>query len=367
MDFGFSAEQDMLREQVQRLVRRDSPIEVVRAIAAGDAALERRLWARTAELGLHGLIVPERHGGLGLGWVDYLVVLEEAGRSLSPLPFVPQALAASAILIAGSDVQKQDWLPSLAAGERRWALGLHDESNWIAPEAVTLSGSRVRGGVVLQGAKPHVSGGAGADELLIAFRIEAGIAAARVEAARLALAAQPTMDATKANARATCDRLFVAEADIMPLDAAALGRLADLGALAVVAEAVGAAEEALRITSDYARERVQFGRPIGQYQGIKHRLADMFVDVESFKSLAYHAAWCADNDPEELPRAASLAKAYASDAFAQIGIDCVGAHGAIGYTAEYDIQLYLKRSKWARAAFGDSDFHLDRVARYGGL
>jgi alkylation response protein AidB-like acyl-CoA dehydrogenase len=130
---------------------------------------------------------------------------------------------------------------------------------------------------------------------------------------------------------------------------------------------VGAADAALTITTDYAKERVQFGNLIGKYQGVKHRLADMYVDIESFRSLLYYAAWTVDEAPEELSRAVSLAKGYASDAFAQIGIDAVQLHGAIGFTAEYDIQLYLKRSKWARPMFGDTDFHYDRVAALGGL
>ena len=133
------------------------------------------------------------------------------------------------------------------------------------------------------------------------------------------------------------------------------------------AESVGAAEAALAMTTAYAKQRIQFGSPIGKYQGVKHRLAEMFVDIESFKSLLYYAAWTVDDAPQELPRAASLAKAYASDAFARIGIDGVQLHGAIGFTAEYDIQLYLKRSKWARPMYGDSDHHYERVAALGGL
>ena len=137
--------------------------------------------------------------------------------------------------------------------------------------------------------------------------------------------------------------------------------------MAITAEMVGAAEAALNMTSEYAKERIQFGKPIGQYQGVKHRLADIYVDVESFKSLLYYAAWTVDEAPAELARSISLAKGYGSDAFARIGIDGIGLHGAIGFTAEYDIQLYLKRSKWARPMYGDSDYHLDRVATLGGL
>jgi alkylation response protein AidB-like acyl-CoA dehydrogenase len=346
---------------------KDSPMEKVRAVAAGDSDLERALWRKTAELGLHGLIVPEDCGGLGLGLIDLIVVLEALGHGLSPLPFIPQALAAAALLIGGDDRQKSEWLPGLASGESRWAIGLYDESNWIAPEAVTFAGRDEEGGVVLGGAKPHIAGGTSADTLLLAFRSERGVGLARIDAGKAIVKAQPCMDATKGNASVLVDGLFVPGEDIVRLDGGQLARLADLGALAVAAESAGAAQAALSMTSGYARERIQFGRPIGQYQGVKHRLADIYVDVESLKSLVYHAAWAADHDPDALPRAVSLAKGYGSDAFAALGIDCVQIHGAVGYTAEYDIQLYLKRAKWARPMFGDSDFHLDRLAGLGGL
>ena len=163
------------------------------------------------------------------------------------------------------------------------------------------------------------------------------------------------------------ENVVIAKEHVLPVSAADLEYLTDVGAVVITAEMVGAAEAALQMTSDYAKERIQFGKPIGQYQGVKHRLADLYVDVESFKSLLYYAAWTIDEAPDELPRAVSLAKGYASDAFAQLGIDGIGLHGAIGFTAEYDIQLYLKRSKWARPMFGDSDYHLDRVAALGGL
>jgi alkylation response protein AidB-like acyl-CoA dehydrogenase len=178
---------------------------------------------------------------------------------------------------------------------------------------------------------------------------------------------QPQMDRTKPTGRVMFDNVTVTDDFILPLGEDDLSYLGDLGAVAVTAEMVGAAEAALNMTSEYAKERLQFGKPIGQYQGVKHRLADIYVDVESFKSLLYYAAWTVDEAPAELARAISLAKGYASDAFAQIGIDGIGLHGAIGFTAEYDIQLYLKRSKWARPMYGDSDYHLDRVATLGGL
>ena len=143
--------------------------------------------------------------------------------------------------------------------------------------------------------------------------------------------------------------------------------LADAGAVAVTAEAVGAAEAALALTVGYANDRIQFGKPIAQFQGVKHPLAEMYVDIESFKSLVYYAAWCIDEDHADAALAAARAKAYASDTFPKLGIDAVGLHGGIGYTWEYDAHLFLKRAKWMRPAFGDADWHYERVAALGGL
>jgi alkylation response protein AidB-like acyl-CoA dehydrogenase len=179
----------------------------------------------------------------------------------------------------------------------------------------------------------------------------------------------PTMDQTKRAGDLRLDNVLIAEADILPATgdgSAALARLLDLGAVAVTAEMIGAMDRALEITSEYAKSRIQFGAPIGKYQGVKHPLAEMYVDAETSRSLLYYAAWCVQESPDELPLAIARAKAYASEAFTRIGDDGVGLHGAIGFTAEYDIQLYLKRSKWALPAYGNADYHYDRVASLGG-
>ncbi|MCZ6890726.1 MAG: acyl-CoA dehydrogenase, partial [Gammaproteobacteria bacterium] len=215
----------------------------------------------------------------------------------------------------------------------------------------------------LNGIKPFVPDAQNASHLLVAYR--GGLAL--VDASAATITPQSPMDATKPMASAAFDNVIVDASRLMKLADEDLDYLANCGAVAVTAEMVGAAEAVLEMTSNYAKERVQFGKPIGQYQGVKHRLSDMYVDIESFKSLLYYAAWTVDDAPDELPRAISLAKGYASDAFANIGIDGVGLHGAIGFTAEYDVQLYLKRSKWARPMYGDSDYHYARVARLGGL
>ena len=356
MDFGFSQEQDLLREQVRRFMAEACPLATVRALAAGDEAQRDALWKQIADLGWLALIVPEQDGGVGLKWIDLAVVLEEVGRGLLPLPVLTQALAATAIARCGGAEQRKAWLPKIATGEAVFGIGLYDDPTWIAPQGITF-----RGGETLRGAKPFVQDGAGATHLLIATRQGDELALAIASAADAEVKPQPGIDRTKPTATAVFDR-DARPLAVLPMSAADLAYLTDCGAVAASLEAIGAAEATMQMTTEYAKTRIQFGHPIGKYQGVKHRLADMFVDIESFKSLAYYAAWAIDDAPDELPRAASLAKAYASDAFARIGIDGVGLHGAIGFTAEYDVQLYLKRSKWVRSAFGDADFHYRRVA-----
>src|SRR5262245_44928719 len=358
MNFGFTEEQELLREQVRRFMQSDCPLREVRSLAKSADGFSKGLWSKMAELGWLGLVIPERFGGLGLKWVDLVVVLEETGRGLSPLPLVSHHLAATALMRCGAERQKEIWLPKLASGEVVGTLALYDDPTWISPDAITLNG--------INGSKRFVPDAQSAKLLLLAHRSSSGLALALVDRGTkgVSVAAEPLVDATK---RTATVKLENPSSETTPLSANDLEFLTDCGAVAVTAEMVGAADAALQMTTSYAKTRIQFGAPIGKYQGVKHRLAEMYVDVESFKSLLYYAAWTVDDAPVELPRAASLAKAYASDAFARIGIDAVGLHGAIGFTAEYDAQLFLKRSKWARPAFGDSDHHYERVAALGGV
>jgi alkylation response protein AidB-like acyl-CoA dehydrogenase len=364
MNFGFTEEQELLRDQVRRFMHDACPMTEVRAQMKTASGTSPALWRQAAELGWLGLVIPERLGGVGLKWVDLTVVLEETGRGLSPLPIISQTLAATALLRCGNAAQQQRLLPKLADGSVVATLALYDEANWVHPDAITLTltGGRLRG------TKSFVADAATADLFVIACRSGPGFSLALIErtAPGVSVALQPIVDETKRIGTLTLD-VAVDDAHLIPLSGDDLTFLSDCGAVAVTAEAVGAAEAALAMTTAYAKDRIQFGSPIGKYQGVKHRLAEMFVDIESFKSLLYYAAWTVDDAPAELPRAASLAKAYASDAFARIGIDGVQLHGAIGFTAEYDVQLYLKRSKWARPMFGDSDYHYERVAALGGL
>jgi alkylation response protein AidB-like acyl-CoA dehydrogenase len=367
MNFGFTEEQNLLKDQVQRFMKEACPMNRVREISSSDSAFDQALWQQAAELGWLGLTIPENFGGLGLKWIDLIVVLEAAAEGLSPLPIASQALASTAILACASEEQKASWLPAMASGDAVVTLGLYDEANWIDPAAVTASAQTNGEGFVLQGKKPFVNDALSAENMQLAVHSPNGLALAAVGKDQVTVTAQPTIDDTKPMASVDLDGVEISTSDLLPMSQEQLAFLTDCGGVATTAEMVGAGAAILALTSGYAKERIQFGKPIGQYQGVKHRLADMFVDLESYRSLCYFAAWAVDDSPEELAKAVSMAKGYASDAFAQIGIDGVGLHGAIGFTADYDAQLYLKRSKWARPMYGDSDYHLDRIATLGGL
>ena len=381
MDFGFSEEQDLLRAEVRRLLDARCPLAQVRVLVESEAGYSAELWAELAELGWLGLTIPEQYGGAGLGWVDFVVLLEETGRSLFPSPLISTTLAAAAIQDAGSEEQKARWLPSLADGSRIGTLALLEASDVLTASGIALLGKPDGDAYVLSGAKSFVADAGAANLFVVAFRTGGGaedLALAVVDGGAAGVSAKSfrTLDPTKRTGTLTLANTRVPKSALLhgaDGDGAtgrgwpAIARLLDRGAIATTGEIIGAAEAALALTVQYAKDRIQFGHPIGRYQGVKHPLAEMYVDIESTKSLLYYAAWALDESPGEVPRAASLAKAYASDAFARIGIDGVQLHGAVGYTAEYDIQLYLKRSKWARPTFGDSDFHYERVASLGGL
>ncbi|HTO51863.1 MAG TPA: acyl-CoA dehydrogenase family protein [Myxococcota bacterium] len=375
MDFGFSEEQDLLRAEVRKFLDARCPLERVRKLSETGPGYDAELWRELAELGWLGLTIPEAYGGAGLGWVDLVVLLQETGRSLFPSPLVSTTLAAAAVLENGSEEQRQRWLPSLADGTRIGTLAFLETSDSLAPGGIALLGKPDGDAFALTGEKKFVADAGSANLFVVAFRTGAGagdLALAVLDAGSpgVSAAGHPTIDATKRlgtlkleNARVPRSALLGAASQARP----AIERLYDLGAVAVTAELTGAAEQAHALTTQYAKDRIQFGAPIGKYQGVKHPLAEMYVELESTKSLLYYAAWAVAESPGELPRAASLAKAFGTDAFTRIGIDGVQLHGAVGYTAEYEIQLYLKRAKWARPVFGDSDFHYERVARLGGL
>lgn len=375
MNFGFTEEQEMLRDQVRKFLDKRCPIPEVRKISNTKPGYSAELWQEMASLGWLGLTISEEFGGSGLGWVDMVVLLEETGRTLYPSPFISNALAATVIAEQGNSEQKQKWLPKLADGSLIGTVAILEADDHLDPSGIQLQAHEEGDDVILSGEKHFVSDAAQAALFVVACRTGSGaedISLVVIESETEGLKSTDciNMDQTKREGMLTLSDVYVkADAILGERNKAwpAIARLIDCGAVAVTAEMIGAAEAALSITTQYAKDRIQFGSPIGRYQGVKHPLADMYVDIESFKSLLYYASWTVDESPDELPRSISLAKAYASESFPRIGVDCIQLHGAIGYTAEYDIQLFLKRSKWARPKFGDADFHYDRVATLGGV
>lgn len=375
MNFGFTEEQDFLRDAVRKFVDGRCPIPEVRKLMETENAHSAALWKEMAELGWLGLLTPEEHGGAELSWVDFVVLLEETGRTLLPSPLVSNTLAGTAIREGGSPEQQARWLPALADGSTIATLAFLEASDVPGPAGIELTATIDGDEHVLAGEKHFVADAGAADFFVVAYRTQdkrtndqggdADLALALVSrtADGVSVDISPSLDETKRTGTLRLDDVRISAGDRLEArpPAETIAFVQDCGAVAVTAEAVGAAEGALALTVQYAKDRVQFGSPIGRYQGVKHRLSDQWVDTESIKSLLYYAAWAIDNDRDELSRYASLAKAYVSDAFTRIGVESVQLHGAVGYTLEYDVQLYLKRSKWVRSMFGDADHHRDRL------
>jgi alkylation response protein AidB-like acyl-CoA dehydrogenase len=372
MNFGFSEEQDLLRSEVRRFLDERCPLAEVRRLSQTENGYCEKLWEELASMGWLGLIIPEAYGGAGLGWIDLVVVLEEMGRTLFPSPFMTNTLAADALVAFGSEAQKQRWLPDLANGTRIASLAVLEEGDVISADGTQLLGVKDGDGYLLTGKKLYVADPEAASLFIVSFRAgdaSGDVMLALIDSTEAGVIAKsyPMIDATKRMGNLDLEGVRVGVEQLLSGGSAAVTRLLDAGAIAVTAESSGAVDAAIQLTAAYARERHQFGEPIGHYQGVKHPLAEMYVDLESFRSLLYYAAWCIESKPEELARYASLAKAYGTESFVRTGIDSIQLHGAIGFTTEYDIQLYFKRSKWARPMFGDADFHYERALALRGV
>lgn len=377
MNFGFTEEQELLRAEVRKFLDQNAPMERVRELveAEGGPGHDPALWARMAELGWVGLCVPEVHGGVGLDLETLLVVLEETGRSLFPSPLVSTVLAAKAIERFGTDEQQARWLPGLADGTKVGTFAFLERSDTLEPEGVETLAKPDGDELIVSGEKRFVTDAALADLYVVAVRSGSDaksltLLVVEKDAPGVEAADYRGMDLTKRIGRLGLEDVRVPADQVLGQQGAgwpAIQWLLDLGAALVTAEAVGSAEAALRTTTEFAKERIQFDEPIGRFQGVKHPLAEIYVDVESFRSLVYYAVWALDQDADDAPLAVSRAKAYCADAFPDAGIMGVQLHGGVGYTWEYDIQMYLKRAKWVRPMFGDADYHYERVARLGDL
>jgi alkylation response protein AidB-like acyl-CoA dehydrogenase len=374
MDFGFNQEQELLRNTARKFLENECTSEFVRARMAEPAGVTDAFWTKLAEQGWTGLVYPEEFGGTGLGFVDLTVLMEEMGRAVMPGPFFSTLLGGLTILEAGSAAQKKEWLTKIAGGEAKAALAFTEpNARWDAA-AVAVTAREAGRKYTLSGTKLFVLDAHVADVIVVVARTreskrpEEGLSLFLVPkgARGLTVKLLPTMDQTRKLCEVKFDDVVVgAEALLGPRDGAwaPLARVLDRATVALCAEMCGGAQRVLDMTTEYAKIRIAFGKPIGSYQGVKHKAADMLVESENAKSLTYYAAWAVDENVPEAPLAASMAKAYASDAFRKIAGAGIQLHGGIGFTWEHDLHLYFKRAKSSEFTFGDASYHRERVAQ----
>ncbi|MCE2391461.1 MAG: acyl-CoA/acyl-ACP dehydrogenase [Proteobacteria bacterium] len=370
-DIQFTEEHEQLRAVVRKFLEDRSPEAAVRAQMVSERGYDPEVWKQLAqELGLVGLAIPEQYGGAGYGFVELAVALEEMGRALLCAPFFSSALLAThAILLGGDDAAREELLPAIAAGESLAAVALFEPGGDWDLDSIALEARSSDGGSRLSGRKTYVIDGHGADVLLVAARTESGLGLLRVagDAPGLKSEPLPTLDLTRKLAL-----LEFEDTPAVPLGDAGdatplLRRVLDLAAAGLAAEQAGGAQRCLEMASEYAKERVQFGRPIGSFQAIKHRCADMLMQVEAAKSAAYSAAFSAASGEDDLRATAAMAQAYASDAYFRAAADCIQIHGGVGFTWEHPAHLYFKRAKSSALLFGDAAYHRDRLATELGL
>jgi alkylation response protein AidB-like acyl-CoA dehydrogenase len=331
LNFDFTDDQQAIKSTAREFLASRFKPEKVRELAES-GEYDDGLWKEISELGWPGIFIPEDNGGQGLGVVELVILQEELGYSLAPTPFLSNAAAGLVLLHAGSDEQRERWLPGIASGEARGTVGVvRDGEAALVPDA---------------------------DSADVIVLLENG-GGTVVEASGAQAEPVRTIDDTRRFSRVGANGGEPLGGDPAP----GLDRIE----VALAAENVGVSQKAMEMAVAYAKERQQFGRPIGAYQAVSHRCAQMLLETEGARSNTYYAGWAADNEPESLPVAASMAKAYASDAGWRVTASALQVHGGIGFTWEHDLHFFLKRAKTNGHLFGSPREHRDRVAELSGL
>jgi alkylation response protein AidB-like acyl-CoA dehydrogenase len=361
MYFDLTDEQQAIRSTAKEFLAARYKSERIRALADSEAGFEQSDWDEMAELGWTGLAVPEEWGGQGLGTVDLAVLFEEMGYALAPSPLFTSTIAGLALSLCGSDDQRERFLRPLAGGELRGVPALWDAGSPATPGGFEMEGTADGDGLVLDGEKVLVADAAAADFFLVATAdgrrhlVEAGADGVTVQA-------EPSIDATRRLSSVRFEGVKVPAENTMPGERADYYPVFHRLCVALAAESTGIAQRTMEMSVEYAKDRKQFDRPIGSYQAVSHRCAQMLLETENSRSAVYGAAWAADSEPESLPLAASIAKAYASDAGWRVPDASIQVHGGIGFTWEHDLHFFLKRGKQNAAMFGDAKWHRERVA-----
>ena len=382
MDFAFTEEQQMIRESAESFLADLSGSEAIRQAMATEQGYDAALWTRIcSEMYWQALHVPEQYGGMGLGFVELAALFEQMGRFLLCSPFLSNCIATNAILAAGSDEQKQQWLPIIAEGGTTATLAYTGRVGGWDADAVTLEYAVQGASVILNGGLRYVPDGHTAGLLVVAAR-EAGTTGASgiglflvpADSAGLAASWLPTMDQTRKQAQIDFSDVEVASENLMPNMGNAwstLQKVVQLAQVCVAAEQMGGAQQVLDMSVAYTKEREQFGRTIASFQAIKHKMADMMLKCEVSRSAVYYAACVAQealfDDPaselaHELADAAAMAKTYCSDTYFFNAGNAVQLFGGVGFTWEYDIHLYFKRARSSEAFLGNGAYHRERIA-----
>ncbi|WP_045877785.1 acyl-CoA dehydrogenase [Pseudofrankia sp. DC12] len=371
MDLGFSDEQEMLRKVARDFLAKECPEPLVRAMETDELGYSRELWEKMAGLGWQGLLVPEEYGGAGLGLQDLAVLLEEVGRALLPGPFISTVVhVGTALLHGGTEAQKREYLPRIASGELVGAVAYLEPSGRQGAEAVELTAARDGDGYVLDGTKLFVENATAANLLVVVARTGGhgsdGLSLFLVD---------PLAPGVTITPLATLASDKQAEVAFWSVKVPASALLGDVGqgfeilervqraaAVAECAYLVGLIAQDLDITVDYLRQREQFGQPIGRFQALQHKAADMAIDADACRFVTYRAAWALDEDAPDAAFRVSAAKSFVSEASLRVVTHGQQLHGGIGFTKEYKIQLFFLRQKAGELRWGDGDFHRARVA-----
>jgi alkylation response protein AidB-like acyl-CoA dehydrogenase len=371
MALGVTEEQEELRNSVRRFLADRAPISRVRELMETEDGIDRAVWEQAgAQLGLLGLAIPEEYGGGGFSFAEQAIVLEELGAALYGGPYLASGvLAATALLASPDEAARRDLLPGVASGEVIATVAFTEDDGSWDPATARLAAVKAGDSWRLDGHKSFVLDG-GAAGLVLALAVADGrlsLFAVDGDAAGLTRATLPALDQTRKLARLEFDAVS-ARLIGSPGDAAAvMDRVLNVAAIALAAEQLGGAQRALDMTVAYTKVRHQFGRPIGSFQGLKHRLADLLLEVESLRSAVTYAASAVAEDSPEVPVLAPLVKAYASDTYFHVVAEMIQMHGGIGFTWEHDAHLYFKRAKSSELFLGDASYHRERLSTRIGL
>ena len=353
MQFGLSESQDFLKDSARKFFAGECPSAEVRRLMETDTAYDASLWSKLTDQGYTGIIFPEAYGGVGLGKVELMLLMEEAGRALLPGPFFSTVVLAGAVLdTVCSAAHKHKYLAPICRGETRATVAILESNASWNPRDIQLTASNGK----LTGEKYFVTDAAIADFIIVVARD--GVFVVDSKAHGLKVSPMSAVDLTR--------KLYVVEFSNTPAEeigaTADLARAFDIATAALAAELVGGMQRTLDITVEYAKTRKQFGKPIGMFQAVQHQCADMYLETESSRSAVYYAGWALEENSPDAATAVSIAKMYASDAGRTVGNRGIQIHGGMGFTWENDVHLYYRRAKGSETAFGDATFHRERIA-----